>query len=170
MNLDIKLLRKLKLQLNLIIPLCCVGFWAFIAVLKDGFTLIPAADFPTFYYVSQLIFTHPEQIYFFKVQPYPYTPFFAMLMFPMGLLTFEQAHWYYFFLILTITALCLIIFNQILILKNVTNKFHRLLYLMAISNGTTNMTDNTGLFLISLQARLFRLVYASIPQANTGMK
>ena len=126
---------RIKENLYLLIPLCCIGLWAFIALYKDNFTLIPAADFPTFYYVAQLIFTQPEQIYFLEVQPYTYTPFFATILAPMGLLSFEQAHWFFFFVILIFSVLLIIVFNQILILKNVFNKFHRFLYLMAISNG-----------------------------------
>jgi hypothetical protein len=131
----VKIIEKIKTSLYILIPILCILFWAFIALYKDNFTLIPAADFPTFYYVSQLIFTEPEQIYFLEVQPYTYTPFFAMIIFPMGFLTFEQAHWYYFFFILILTELSLVLFNQILILKNVSNRFHRFLYLIAISNG-----------------------------------
>jgi len=128
-------INKLKNWLYLFIPICCILFWAFIALYKDGFTLIPAADFPTFYYVAQLIFTQPEQIYFLEVQPYTYTPFFATIIAPIALLTFEQAHLFYFFLILILTELCLVLFNQILQIKNISNKFHRFLYLVALSNG-----------------------------------
>ncbi len=142
--MTLTILKKIIDNLFLLIPLCCILFWAFIALYKDGFTLIPAADFPTFYYVSQLIFTQPDQIYFLEVQPYTYTPFFATVLAPMGLLTFEQAHWFYFFLIIIFTELCLIIFNQILILKDISNRFHRFLILLTLSNGITfvQMFDN----------------------------
>lgn len=136
--MDIKILNRLKDNMYMVIPFSCITFMAFIALIKDGFTLIPAADFPTFYYVARFIFTQPDQIYFleqYNSQRYVYTPFFATIIAPMGLLTFEQAHWFFFFLILIITALCLVLFDRILILKNVNNKSHRLLILLALSNG-----------------------------------
>ena len=126
---------KLKNSLYILIPLFCVCIWAFIALYKDNFTLIPAADFSPCYYAAKYIFTEPEKIYFLEGQPYPYTPFFAILFFPMGFLSFEQAHIFFFVVLLIIAELIVIIFNQILILKKLSNKFYRLLFLIAISNG-----------------------------------
>ncbi|MFX0139962.1 MAG: hypothetical protein ACFFDN_40345, partial [Candidatus Hodarchaeota archaeon] len=123
----------------MVIPLSCIALMAFIALAKDGFTLIPASDIQGFYYAARIIFTQPDQIYYFRdknLQPYVYTPFFATILAPMGLfLSYEDAHWFFFFLILIITELCLVLFNRILVLKNVNNKYHRLIILIVLSNG-----------------------------------
>jgi len=140
------IIAKLKNKLYLIIPLFSILFYALIALYKDNFTLIPAADFPTYYYCSKLILTNPEKIYFFEIQPFPYTPFFAILFIPMGFLTFEQAHVFFFSVILILSLICIILFDQIVILKNITKKSHRLLFLIAISNGIiyVQMFDTLG--------------------------
>ncbi|MFX1238684.1 MAG: hypothetical protein ACFFAS_03360 [Promethearchaeota archaeon] len=149
--MKLNIYESLKKKWYLIIPLCCLCFWAFIALLKDRFEITPAIDFPTLYYSAQYIFTRPEQIYFIFPYPYPYTTFFACIFSPIILIfTMEQAHWFYFFLIITLTMFCVYFFDQILDTKGISNRFHKFLILMCISNGLIfmRMYDilNTSIF------------------------
>jgi len=137
--MSFKIIDKITNSVYILVPMGCILFWAFISLAKDNFTLIHAADFDVFYIATRIFFTTPEKVYMGQTYPegahYTYTPFLLILLWPMGLLTFEQAHWYYFFFILILTELGVVLFNKILILRKVSKKFHRFLYLIAISNG-----------------------------------
>ena len=154
---------KFKKSIYLLIPMCCILLWAFITLAKDNFSLTSdggAADFDVFYYVSKNIFIHPEDIYvkLYGEDPYTYTPFFAIIYWPMGLFTFEQAHWIYFISLVILAELIIIVFNQILIFKKITNKVHRFLFLLAIGNGLVymnNFDSLTGCILPSFILILF---------------
>ncbi len=142
MRFDI--IKKIKDSLFLFVPLGCILLWAFITLAKDNFSLTSeggAADFDVFYNVSKLIFTKPELIYFYGDDPYVYLPFFAVLLWPMGFFTFEQAHYIYFSVLVISAVLIVITVNKILLLKKINNKFHRFLFLIAISNGLVYMNQ-----------------------------
>ena len=131
-----KILDELSQRFYLLVPMACIVFWALISLLKDNFNILPAADFPAIYYAARYIFTNPELVYTDAVHPlYPYTPCIATIFVPLALLPFEIAHWIYLFILLILAEFLIIIFDKILQLKNIVNKKHRFLFLLAISNG-----------------------------------
>ncbi|MFX1445301.1 MAG: hypothetical protein ACFFHV_17945 [Promethearchaeota archaeon] len=128
--------RKIIDHLYLLVPTCCISFWALISLIKDNFNILGASDFPAIYYAAKYIFTKPELVYSDAIQPqYPYTPCIATIFAPIALLSFETAHWIYFIITLLLSYLLIINFDQILKIKNVDRKLHRILFLLAISNG-----------------------------------
>lgn len=127
---------KIKSNLYLLIPMCCIFFWALVSLIKDNFNPLGASDFPAIYFAAKYIFTKPELVYSDAISPpYPYTPFIATIFAPIALLPIKTAHWVYLFITLILSYLLIINFDQILKMKNIERKLHRLFFLLAISNG-----------------------------------
>ncbi|MFX1388562.1 MAG: hypothetical protein ACFE9Z_00695 [Promethearchaeota archaeon] len=132
----------IKMKIYLIIPILCILFWAIISLIKDNFILEAAADFPSFYYAGQNIFTNPEFIYSAGIVPrYRYLPCFAMIFAILSLFNYVTSAWIYFFILLIIAFLAIIEFDKILKLQNVNSKFNRFLILIVISNGLRIMLN-----------------------------
>ena len=130
------LFSKIKDKSYLLIPMSCIFFWAMISLIKDDFNILGASDFKAIYYAAQYLFVKPELVYSDAIMPhYPYTPCIATLLYPLGLLSFETAHWVYFVITLILSGFLIVNFDQILKIKKVEKKLYRILFLLAISNG-----------------------------------
>jgi len=130
------LLIKIKYNSYIFIPMICIFFWAIVSLIKDDFNILGASDFPAIYYAAKYIFTKPELVYSDAiVPPYPYTPCIATIFAPIALLPLETAHWIYLIITLILSYLLIINFDQILKIKHIERKLHRLIFLLAISNG-----------------------------------
>ncbi|MFX1392088.1 MAG: hypothetical protein ACFFAH_00810 [Promethearchaeota archaeon] len=129
-------INEIKNRSYLIIPLSCIIIYAFISLIKDNFNPVGASDFPAFYGAAKYIFTHPEFVYSERVDPqYPYTPALATILAPLALLPYEIAIWIFLIINVILAEIMIILFDEILRLKNVKNKIYRLLFLLVISNG-----------------------------------
>lgn len=125
----------LKEKYYIIIPILCLLLWALISHIKDNFAIV-ASDYPSFYDSGRFIFTHPENVYSNLINPrYRYLPSFATLFSFMTLLPYEVSAVIWFFVLLFFGGLSLLIFNKIMILKGIDNKFLRFIFLLIISNG-----------------------------------
>ncbi|MBD3198043.1 MAG: DUF2029 domain-containing protein [Candidatus Lokiarchaeota archaeon] len=132
------MLEKLNFKKNFVIlsiPILSLLFWAFIAILKDGFFIDPI-DFSAYYYAGRYIFTNPDAVY---LVPHPsyfyYLPFIAVLFSPFSLIDIQTAAWLYYVVLLLFGIMSIIEFNRILTLKMDLNPYYKLLSLFIIMGG-----------------------------------
>ena len=127
--------KLLKNNVYLIIPICCFIFWAFLSLMKDDF-ILDGVDYPAFYYSSRYIFTNPELVYTTPIGSlFRYLPSFATVFSLMTLIPFDFSQWVMFSLLLLFGIGSVILFDKILLLKNVESIPIRCLFLIIISNG-----------------------------------
>ncbi|MBN1216064.1 MAG: hypothetical protein JXA99_11575 [Candidatus Lokiarchaeota archaeon] len=106
-----------------------------ISIIKDNFYIYDGVDFPSFYYSGKYIYTNPELVYTSISPPYFYLPSFASIFSIISIFEYNTATWIYIFIILIFGILYLREFNKLLVIKGVSNKLNRFIFLIAISNG-----------------------------------
>ncbi len=122
-------------NIYIIIPILFLLFWMFLSIIKDDFYIYDGVDLPSFYYSGKYIYTNPELVYTGISPPYFYLPCFAEIFSIISIFDFNTAAWIYLFIIFVFGILYLREFNKLLVVKGVSNKLNRFLFLIVISNG-----------------------------------
>ena len=129
-----------KEKLHLIIPLFLFSFWAFHCINYLNTEKLEQMgefwdpDFRVFYDAGVQILKNPADLY--NTPRFLYMPSFAIFFaFTFSLLPFRIAFYTFYFVNYIAGMLAILEFNRILILMDVKKKAHRLMFLIAISNG-----------------------------------
>ena len=136
-------LKIIKGNIYLIIPMVCVGFWAFLFLLST--TYDPRVsdfihfDFKIYYGCGKQILRDPLQLYTYDYGydiGYVYLPSFACLFaVSISLLPYTLGYFTLYGINIILGILFIREFDKILILKDVLEKIHRFIFLIIISNG-----------------------------------
>lgn len=118
---------------HLIIPSICIGLWALYSLINTNFTT-RTTDIYAFYHAGKQLFIDPSTLY--DAPGFHYMPIYSILFaFTISLLPFSIACDIFFIVNYIWGVFTILEFNKILILKDVKEKLHRLLFLLIISNG-----------------------------------
>jgi len=128
------ILKPLKNYLYLLIPICCIIFWAALSIISNNF-IIQGYDYGGFYDAFRSILHNITNLYSMETTNYRYLPSFAIVFSFLGLFSYSTSCWIFYFISIIFGILSVIEFNKICKLLNISKKLDRFLFLIIISNG-----------------------------------
>ncbi len=131
-----RLFNFFRSKVHLIITFLCFTFWLLLFLVWNKFNVYHV-DFHIFHEAFKKILKNPQELYSIDIEGwgYYYLPSFACFFSFLGFFNLTTAACILLIINFILSVVFILIFNRILILMNLKNKWHRLLFLLIVSNG-----------------------------------
>lgn len=131
-----RLSKFIRSKFHLIISFLCLTFWLLLFLVWYNFRIYHV-DFHIFHEAFKKILNNPKELYNIDIEGwgYYYLPSFACFFSFLGFFNIKLAACMFLIMNYILSIAVILIFNRILRLMNLKNKWYRLLFLLIVSNG-----------------------------------
>jgi len=129
-------LKFFKSKYHLIISVACLTFWLLLFLVWNNFNVYHV-DFHIFHEAFKKILNNPKELYDIDIDGwgYYYLPSFACFFSFLGFFNLKLAACIFLIINYILSIVFILLLNRIMRLMNLKNKWHRLLFLLLVSNG-----------------------------------
>ncbi|MFX1322458.1 MAG: hypothetical protein ACFFAQ_12535 [Promethearchaeota archaeon] len=131
-----RLLKFFRNRFHLIISFSCLTFWLLLFLVWYDFNVYHV-DFHIFHEAFKKVLSNPKELYDIDISGwgYYYLPSFACFFSFLGFFNLKLAACIFLITNYILSIIFILLFNRIMRLMNLKNKWNRLLFLLIVSNG-----------------------------------